>query len=124
MSQDTSYPSTSTNRIIRLPPNERVPRTSERYVVLGIRLNGEFNIGVRVPGNEDRSIEQFPHTVHEILPDIADDAVDLDRLRSDTTYENWPLLGTVTLSRENGDTVKVDIEWLPPYLQTPVDETE
>lgn len=80
-------------------------------------MNGDFDIGVRVPRNEDRTIEKFPQTVHDVVSIMADDALGVDRLRAKTTHENWPRLGTLTLSRQSGDTVKVQIEWDPSHLK-------
>lgn len=124
MGHDSSQPRTSTSRTVRLPATEGVPRTAERYRLVGIRINAEFNIGVEAPSGDGGSIEQFPQPVHDVLPEMAAETIDMHRLRADTTHEDWPPLGMITLSRQSGNTVTVEIEWLPSYLQTPHDETE
>lgn len=103
-------------RSVRLPAYEAVPRTRDRYRVVGLRIDGEFDIGITVAPDDDGTIDKFPQTVHDILPEMADGAVDVHRLRDETTAEHWPVFGRLTLSRESGDTVRVAVEWLPPYL--------
>lgn len=103
-------------RTVRLPAYEAVPRTRDRYRVVALRIDGEFDIGVTVVPDDDRTIDKFPQTVHDILPEMADGAVDMHRLRDETTAERWPVFGRLTLSRQSGDTVCMAVEWLPPYL--------
>lgn len=112
MGQESPYESTS--RTLTLPPDEAVPRTEETYRVVGIRLGGELDIGVSVLPGDDRSIDEFPQTVHDALPDLAAEHLDFDRLRAETTRENWPVIGIVSLSRVDCETVDVSIEWIPP----------
>lgn len=113
MGQGSSEPRKSYSRTIRLRANEAVPRTSEQYQLVGIRINGEFDIGVSSAPEDGESIDQFPQTVSDVLPDMAAETIDMDRLRAETTEENWPVIGMVTLSRIDGETVDVSIEWVP-----------
>lgn len=124
MSKDTSRPKKWSTQTVTLPGNEPVPRTPMMFRVVGLQMNGDFDLGVRAEPEEDWSIDEFPQPVHDILSDMATDTIDMDRVRAEATQETWPRLGMLTLSRESGDTVKVDIEWLPSYLPTPADETE
>lgn len=112
MGQESPYESTS--RTLTLPPNEAVPRTDRTYRVVGIRMGGDLDIGVSVLPDDDRSIDGFPQTVHDVLPDLAAEHLDFDRLGAETTRENWPVVGMMTLSRVDGETVDVSIEWIPP----------
>lgn len=117
MDQDSLLPGTSTRRTVRVRANERVPRTDEQYHVTGLRINGDFDIGVSVPSDDNGSIDDFPHSVHEILPDMVADIIDINHIREETTDEEWTALGILTLSRQGGDTVNVRFEPDPSHLQ-------
>lgn len=86
-------------------------------------MNGSFDVGVSVPADEDRSIEEFPQTVFDVVSEAVEADLDGDRLRVDTTEEHWPRLGTVTISRVDGETVHVRIEWEPTYYSTSTEPT-
>lgn len=73
-------------------------------------MNGEFDIGVAAAPEDGGSIDRFPQTVSDVLPDMAAELFDMDRLRAETTEENWPVIGMVTLSPVDGETVDVSIE--------------
>lgn len=108
------------SRELVLPPYEAVPRTSQTYHVVGIQLHGEHDIGVSVPPADDHSIDEFPQSVHDILPDMAAETIDVDRLEAETTEESWPVVGILTLSRVDGETVNVTVEWISPSAERTV----
>lgn len=112
MGQESPYKSTT--QTLTLPQHEAVPRTDQTYRVVAIRMSGEFDIGVSVLPGDDGSIEGFPQTVHELVSDLAEEHLDFDRLRAETTQEDWPVIGMMTISRVDGETVDVRIEWIPP----------
>lgn len=118
MALDSLPPGNSPSRTVRVRANERVPRTAEQYHVIAIQMHGTFDIGVKGSPDDGGSIDDFPHSVHEILPDMVADIFDLDHIRDETTDEEWTALGTLTLSRHSGDTVNVRFEPDPSHLHS------
>lgn len=110
-------------RTLSLPSSDDLPRTSRTYYLQGTRLDGEFGIGVSVHPEAGGTIDDLPAAVHGALSEMADDAIQVDRLRADTTEENWPIVGTMTTSPGEGCAVDVDVEWRPHYHSTEGDET-
>lgn len=85
-------------------------------------MNGEFGIGVSIPSEGDGTIDDFPLPVYDALSDMAEDAIDMDRLRAGTTDERWPIVGSLTTSPGEGDTIDVNVEWTSVYLSTVEDD--
>lgn len=81
-------------------------------------MHGGFDFGVSVRPADDGSIDEFPQFVHDELPRMAAGAVDVDRVRAETTGDRWPVIGTLFVTPGHGDTVTVRIEWVPSYLST------
>lgn len=81
-------------------------------------MQGNFDVGVSVLPDDDYTIDDFPRTVFDVVTEAVEADLDRDRLQADTTDEHWPLLGTVTISRVDGETVHVRIEWEPTYHVT------
>lgn len=104
----------TTTRTLWMPVDEAVPRASRSYRVHSIRMEGEFDIGVSVPPDEDGTIDDVPPRVHDHLTDMAEENIDLKRVEAETTAEDWPVIGTVTLSRVDDETVNLVVEWEPP----------
>lgn len=79
-------------------------------------MDGSFDFGVSVRPADDGTVDEFPQFVHDALPEMAAEAVDVDRVRAETTGERWPVVGTVFVSPGHGERVTVRVEWLPSYL--------
>lgn len=85
-------------------------------------MNGDFGIGVSVRPDDEGTIDDFPLPVYDALSDMAEDAIDMDRLRAGTTDERWPIVGSLTTSPGEGDTIDVNVEWTSVYLSTVEDD--
>lgn len=110
-------------RTFSLPSSDDLPRTGNTYSLHGTRMNGDFGIGASVRPEDEGTIDDLPLPVYDALSEMADAAIDMDRLRADTTAEKWPIIGSLTTSRGEGDTVDVAIEWIPVYRSTGGDDT-
>lgn len=103
----------STTRTVALPPSEAAPRDGARYRVHGIRMNGDFEIGISVPPDDEGTVDDVPPTLHETVAEVAEETLDVDRISAETTEGRWPNLGTVTVSPVDDTAVTLAIEWLP-----------
>lgn len=103
-----------TTRTVRLPPDQTVPRRSRTYRVHSIRWDGDLDVGVSIPPEAEGTIDDFPPVVHDVLVDEVEENVDRDRREAETGDETWPIIGMMTLSRGEGETVDVAVEWQSP----------
>lgn len=100
------------------PPDERPVATPRSYRVHGIRIDEGFDYGVSVRPADDGTIDDFPQFVHDALPGMAAEAVDVERVRAETTGDRWPVVGTLFVRPGPGDAVTVRVEWVPTYLSS------
>lgn len=81
-------------------------------------MDGAFDFGVSVRPADDGTIDEFPQFVHDVLPEMAAEAVDVDRVMGETTEERWPVIGTLFVTPGHDDTVIVRVDWVPTYLSS------
>lgn len=106
----------ASSRTLSLPSSDDVPRTSRTYRLRGTLMDDHFRIGISVQPDEEGSIDDLPQAVHETLTDMAENKIDMDHVKDDTTDETWPTIGMVTITPDSEDTMSLFVEWFPLFI--------